>query len=323
MRDRRILGLAVVAVLAACERTGEAEPAKRGATDAAANVPAAQCEVLAKGTLLPEDVVETSGLAESRLHPGIFWTHNDSGHKDEIFAVALNGAMLGKVKVHQGKNHDWEDIASGPCPLGSDPSCLYIADTGNNSRDVGKGKSAAEQKPFVRLYVVAEPEPNASETAPAREYKAEFPGEPTDIEALAVLPDGRVYLVTKGIGSDIELLRWPTPLREGGKDDRVALERVRRLEGQPEQTGDRVTGASASPDGRMIAVRSYVALAFYRTDDLLGSGRPFAQFDLDPIGEPQGEAVSLRADGEVVLTSEGPGKHLPGTLEHLRCALPR
>ena len=37
-----------------------------------------------------------------------------------------------------------------------------------------------------------------SGTAPAKEYRARFPGEPTDVEALVVLPDGSVYLVSKG-----------------------------------------------------------------------------------------------------------------------------
>jgi hypothetical protein len=72
-----------------------------------------------------------------------------------------------------------------------------------------------------------------------------------------------------------------------------------------------------------VAVRTYAALAFYRTADLLGNGRPFSQLDLEPLGETQGEAVTLADDGTVVLTSEGHGHHLPGTLAHLRCVLPQ
>ncbi|HEX8906356.1 MAG TPA: hypothetical protein VF771_16020, partial [Longimicrobiaceae bacterium] len=165
------------------------------------------------------------------------------------------------------------------------------------------------------------PEPGAAATAQAREYTAEYPGRGTDIEAVAVLPDRRVLLVSKGNNDPVQLFLWPTPLKA---DSGTVLERVRQLEPEPEDLGDRVTGASASPDGRFVAVRTYAALALYRTQDLLGSGRPFAQMDLDPIAEPQGEAVSLANDGIVVLTSEGPGsKHIPGTISRLRCSLPR
>ncbi|HEV7590628.1 MAG TPA: hypothetical protein VGO40_21140, partial [Longimicrobium sp.] len=136
----------------------------------------------------------------------------------------------------------------------------------------------------------------------------------------ALLPDGRIYLVSKGIHNEVELYRWPTPLRDGPP---VTLERVRQLAPEAAALGDRVTGASASPDGRWVAVRTYAALAFYRTADLLGSGGPVSQLDLEPLGEPQGEGVSLADDGTVVLTSEGPGHHLPGTIAHLRCVLPR
>ena len=302
--------LALAALLAAGCRA-DAAPAARGATSAAGAARNAQCEVLEKGLTLAEDLKETSGLAESRLHPGVYWTHNDSGHGPHVYAISAEGTTLAKVRVEGATNGDWEDIADAPCPGGAG-SCLYIADTGDNSRgDSGKHS--------VRLVVLPEPQSGAT-TAAAREYVGRVPGKRTDIEALAVLPDGRIYLVSKGINDEIALFRWPTPLVPGQEAE---LERVRRLAPQAQELGDRVTGASATPDGRWVAVRTYAALAFYRTADLLGSGGPASQLDLEPLGETQGEAVSLADDGTVMLTSEGPGHHISGTLAHLRCALPR
>jgi hypothetical protein len=297
------------AVLAMTVAAGCGPDPRRPRTAAAETPPQAACEVVAKGLLLPEGLTETSGVAESRKHPGVYWTHNDSGRKPDVFAVGADGRLLGKVKVKHGALHDWEDIATGPCPGGSG-DCLYIGDTGNNDK----------QRKHVSIWVVPEPEPGDSVTAPAKEYKASYADHRTDIEAMAVLPDGRILLVSKGNNDAIQLFRWPTPLKE---DDDARLELVRQLAPMPEQIGDRVTGASASPDGRFVAVRTYAALDFYRTADLLGSGRPFAQLDLDPLAEPQGEAVTLSNDGVVVLTSEGPGhKHIPGTISRLRCTLP-
>jgi hypothetical protein len=305
---RRIAAAAAVLAAAGCR----ADARDHANAQAAATTRDALCQVLEKSLTLPEDLKESSGLAESRLRPGVFWTHNDSGHGSDLFAIDATGRQLARVQIHGATNHDWEDIASAPCPQGGG-ACLYIADTGDNARDTGAG-----EKHTVRLAVLPEPALTAT-VADAQEYVARLPGKRTDIEALAVLPDGRVYLVSKGIREEIALFHWPTPLQAGAE---VALERVRTLAPQAGELGDRVTGASASPDGRWVAVRTYAALALYRTADLLGTAGPFAQFDLEPLGEPQGEAVSLANDGTVLLTSEGPGHHLAGSLARLRCLLP-
>jgi hypothetical protein len=314
---RALAAAALLAAAGACRdkapKHGHRAHATAASTVAAPD--AAQCEVVEKGLSLPDGLGESSGVAESRIRRGIYWTHNDSGHGPDIYAVDVNGRGLAKVRVEGATNADWEDIAAGRCQAGTG-ECLYIADTGDNAHDDAGGKG--QHGPHVvRLVVLPEPA-LGTQTVQAREYQAVVPGKRTDIEALAVLPDGRIYLVSKGIHSAVELFRWPTPLRDGPP---VALERVRQLARQAEQVGDRVTGASASPNGRWVAVRTYAALAFYRTADLLGNGGPASQLDLEPLAEPQGEAVSLGDDGTVVLTSEGPGHHLPGSLSHLRCLL--
>ncbi len=308
-RRKRLLAAAAVLALAGCGGEGTVARRPGPADGTAADALPAVCQVVSEAISLSEGLRETSGIAESRRHPGLYWSHNDSGRDPDLFAVGSDGRDLGHMRVAGATNTDWEDIASGPCPDGG-PACLYLADTGNNGK----------KRKHVSLWVFPEPEPGALATARAVEYRVRFPGQPTDIEALAVLPDGRIYLVSKGNNDPVKLFHWPTPLRAGVEP---VLEEVRQLEAQPGQVGDRVTGASATPDGKWVAVRSYAALALYHTADLLGSGRPVVQFDLDPIAEPQGEAVSLSNDGNVVLTSEGPGKHLPGTISRLHCLLPK
>ncbi|HYH81151.1 MAG TPA: hypothetical protein VEX86_15215 [Longimicrobium sp.] len=297
----RALATAAVVALAGC---GEVQGTSRQG-DAGAPL----CEVINRAASLPEELRETSGIAESRTRPGVYWSHNDSGRDPTLFGVGGDGRHLGRLIVTGAKNEDWEDIASGPCPDGG-PACLYLADTGNNDK----------RRENVSLWVFPEPDPSVGATAPAVEYRARFPGEPTDIEALAVLPDGRILLVSKGSNDPVRLFRWPTPLRAGVE---AVLEEVRELEPRPTQIGDRVTGASATPDGKWVAVRSYAALAFFRTDELLGEGGPTMQFDLDPLAEPQGESVALSNDGSAVLTTEGAGKFLPGTISSLHCLLPK
>ena len=260
---------------------------------------------MAPSVPLPVEVNEASGAAFSTTFAGRFWTHNDSGNEPDLYAVGMNGQAAARVRLEGARMQDWEDMAVGPCDGGS---CVYVGDTGDTRK---KGEP-------VTLYVLSEPRPGAAATARVRAYTARYPVGQPDTEALFVLPGGGVYVISKGSQEDIELFRWPTPLREGVE---ARLTRVRTLGAEPEQTGDRVTGASASPDGRFVAVRTYATLSLYRTADILGSGGPIHRTDLAPLGEAQGEGVTLANDGTVLLVSEGSGKHVPGRASLLQCAL--
>jgi hypothetical protein len=292
------IALAAVVALSGCEREAGAEQGRTAGRDPAA---ARACRVVTKETPLPPPVGESSGLAASRKRPGVFWTHNDSGGDPAVYGVNLGGKRVASVMVKDAENEDWEDMAVGPCPGGGD--CLYLADMGNsgNRRDIS-------------LYRVPEPEPGERETRDAQRFKARFPEGSPDAEALFVLPDGAVYLVTKGSRGPVELYRWP--LQDKGE---ARLEFLHRLAPRPEQLGDRVTGASASPDGQWVAIRTYSTLAFYRTPELLAGRGPSFTTDITMLGEAQGEAVSLGDDGTVVLTTEGGSQMFPGGMSRLSC----
>ena len=83
------------------------------------------------GTLASPGLVETSGLAASRVHPNVLYAHNDSGDSARIFVVGTNGAAQGVVSVTGAPAVDWEDIAVGKCPSGS---CVFVGDIGDNDK---------------------------------------------------------------------------------------------------------------------------------------------------------------------------------------------
>ncbi|HEX7239912.1 MAG TPA: hypothetical protein VF263_06575, partial [Longimicrobiaceae bacterium] len=225
---------------------------------AAAGAPGESCRVVRQGLELPQEVRESSGLAASRRTPGVFWTHNDSGGEPEVFAVDSTGRLLGRVRVAGAENKDWEDVAVGPCPGGG--SCLYLADTGDND---------AKRKD-VEVYRVPEPAPADAATAPAEQIRLRYPAGARDAEAVFVMPGGDLYLVTKGRKHPVEVYRAPAPLRAGAS---VPLVRLGSLGGRAERL-NMVTGASATPDGRWVAVRTYAALHLFRAADLLAGGEP-------------------------------------------------
>ena len=258
------------------------------------------CRIVQQPVALPAEVRESSGVAVSRRHPGVVWTHNDSGGKPELIAVNSAGSLRGRVQIAGAANKDWEDVALGPCPAGE---CLYIADIGDNQG----------RRNDVEIYRVPEPAPDAVQSGPAERFRARYPDGPRDAEALFVLPSGEVFIISKDAVP--VLYRYPSPLRP---DETVTLERLGEL-----ALADRVTGADATPDGEWVAVRTNSSLALYRTEQLLqGTGPGPTQVSLSPVGEPQGEGISFGADGDVVLSSEGGTRRTPGLISRLACALP-
>jgi hypothetical protein len=282
--------------------------AAAGCRAAADGAETAQGCVLAEPPLLlPRSVRESSGAVLAAGDAGIFWTHNDSGWEPLLHAVGRDGSIVGQTRVRGARNRDWEDMAAGPCADGGG-RCLYVGDIGDN----------AAIHPEIVLYRIPEPTPGDARSEPAERFAAVYPGGPRDAESLFVLPDGSVYLVTKGRDAPVEVYRWPTPLEPGP----VTLEPVRTLGPAPEQTGDMVTGAAASPDGAWVVIRTYALLSFYRPEALLGGGEPELTVDLVPLGEPQGEAVTFARGDTILLTSEGRGRSAPPRATRLRCDLP-
>lgn len=265
------------------------------------------CRPDTAGIVLPDAVHESSGLALSGGGDAL-WTHNDSG-EPLLHLVGTDGTPRGRVRVAGATVTDWEDVAAGPCPGGG--RCLYIADIGDNQA----------ARPRVTLYRVPEPAPADAQTRPAEPLIAEYPDGPHDAEAMFVLPDGGVHVVTKGETGHVAVYRLPRTARPGTP---TRLELVAELRPGQVPRRERITGAAAAPDGHWIVLRTLDALSFYRAGDL-GSGRlgqPLT-YDLKPLNEKQGEAVELGPGGAVHLSSEGGKKEDPATLSRLTCTLPR
>ena len=263
------------------------------------------CSIVTTLQPLPEAVRETSGLVRGRVNADVFWTHNDSGNNPQIFALGPDRAVRARVVLEGASVVDWEDIEGGPC---GDGHCLYIADIGDND---GVRKS-------VSIYEVREPALPATSAKVTRALHVSYADGPQDAEAFFRLPDGELYVVTKGRHKSIKLYR----LNKGSAQGHGTLELVRELAPQPRVEADRVTAATASPNGKWIAIRSYGTLYLYATDELLtGGGKPRVTYSLRSLGELQGESVSLDDDGTIWVTSEAERKKDLPTIGQLKCVL--
>jgi hypothetical protein len=265
------------------------------------------CRTVETGRPLPEQVRETSGIAQSRVDPNLFWTHNDSGGGSNLFALTSQGILARHVRVGGAAAVDWEDIESGPCARGS---CLYIADTGDNA---GKRKT-------IDIYRIPEPALTGSEPVQAVRLSIRYPDKAQDAEAMFVSPAQEIFLVTKGRHGPVALYKLPTPHDDKGIS---TLIKVRELFPQPTDELDRVTSATMSPDGNWVMIRTYRNLHLYRAATLL-NGAPSAHmtFSLAALAEAQGEAVAMSNDGSVWLSSEAEDKRMMPTWSRLSCSLP-
>jgi hypothetical protein len=227
-------------------------------------------------------VVESSGLAASRRHAGVLWTHNDSGDAARLFAIGRDGRVLATLRFAGVQARDWEAMAVGRDDRGE--PALFAGDIGDN---LGVW-------PSVTVYRIAEPVRLRDATVRPRRYRLRYPDGPRDAEALLVDPRGnRLYVASKDEAGG-SLYQAPVELRS----DRVnLLRRVRRVPAL-------VTDGAFSPDGRLLVLRDYRAAHVYAA-----SGGRLATVPL-PL-QQQGESIAFSADGASLLAgSEGAGSEI-------------
>lgn len=241
------------------------------------------------------EIRESSGVAVSRVHDGILWTHNDQRREATLFAIASSGSLQGRITVEGAEAEDWEDLALGACPAFTAPAppgggdCLFIGDIGDNGAN----------REGVTIWIVPEPDPDAVTSGAATRVDARYPEGPADAEGLALAPNGDLLIVTKGDAAGARLYR--VPLSEAPSGPIVAT-LVGTLPLQASTRESRLTGAAQSPDGATLAIRTFREVYLFPMDEPLSAPR------VCPVGtlQPQGEAVDFLDDESLVLTSEAP-----------------
>lgn len=295
---RVLLSTAVVAAVAAL-------PTAAPSASAGQDLCARFGDVETVGTVANTGLTEISGLVASGRHPGVLWTHNDSGGGPEVFAIGEDGADLGAYVVDGATATDWEDIARGPGP---DPaaSYLYLGDIGDN----------AARRDHVTVYRV--PEPAERPAHGGRFNKLEtitlrYPAGPADAEALLVDPlGGDLVIVTKSYGGRSRVLRAPATSVVDGQaitmtdDGTVTIPSPQGFSvGLP---GTAVTGADITNDGSVVVLRTYQSvLAFTRAPEQTVADALRTEPCFAPrADEVQGEAVAFTDHDSALLTiSEG------------------
>jgi hypothetical protein len=259
--------------------------------------------------LLSPVIVEASGLAASRLNPGVLYTHNDSGGRPEVFAIdGANGHRLATLTLSGADANDWEDMAVGPGPEPG-ASYLYVGDIGDNGGD----------RVRIEVYRVREPSvarggaPAATTLTGVERLEFQYPDRGHNAESLAVDPrTGDLYVVTKSGSGEAVVYRASPPFVPL---DRMTMTLVTTLRfGVAPLSGrTETTAADFSPGGDLIAIRTYDAIHMWRrplgrTVDEAFASEPC---DAPQVDEPQGETVAFDTlTGGYFTLSEGRGQQL-------------
>ncbi|MFG2879689.1 WD40 repeat domain-containing protein [Streptomyces sp. NPDC048337] len=252
----------------------------------AASAGAAEAPVPAASSFTIADprIKESSGLAASRIHPGVYWTHNDSDDGPYVYAVdSATGRTVARVTLTGiGKPRDVEAISLGP------DGQLYVGDIGDNRDGTWD---------HVWIYRFPEPKVLGDVTLQAAQFTVRYADGPRNAEALMVHPvTGRVYIASKN-ESKGGLYEGPEQLSASGSNV------FRRIAGVPW-----VTDGAFSPDGTRLTLRGYFTARTYGWKD----GRPEGEGErVDAPWQGQAESVTYTADGSALMFgAEGEGSRV-------------
>jgi len=236
-------------------------------------------------TLENKEIDEASGMAFSRTHDGLIYTHNDSGGGRKVFVIDSIGKGLGVFKLKGVWNRDWEDIAVGPGP---DPKLnyVYVGEIGDN------------QAKYTNIFIYRFPEPQqfieGMEVEPEI-LKLSYPDGAKDAETLMVDPISKdIFILSKR--DSMNILYKTT--QEAFESKEAVLEKVIELPFTMSVAGD------ISADGKEILIKNYFTVYYWQRNENETIGQALAR---DPLilpynPEPQGESIGFEPNGKSYFT---------------------
>jgi hypothetical protein len=229
---------------------------------------------------MPDPITESSGLARS-INPEAFWTHNDSGGKNEIYEVTHTGQLLNKVSIPDSRNIDWEDLAQDT--LGH----LYIGDIGNNSHN----------RNDLTIYKYNQQKQNTEKITLKYSKQNELPTNPKtlsfDCEAFFFHQDS-LYLFSKNIHNKNPFIKLYQLPAQPGDYQLTPKDSI--------QINSPITAADISPDGSKFVLLSYgKILLFDIAAQQIDFSKPIACFRMV---RKQAEAILFINNQDLIVTNE-------------------
>jgi len=241
---------------------------------------------------LDPHLVENSGLISFRNK---LWTINDSGGEPEIYAFnPLTGKILQIIRIANGRNRDWEEIAQ-------DPDYIYVGDIGDNfgSRDkLTIYKISKKQIPLAGNKIVNAEKIVFSFSDNLSRFNIRQRNT-HDCEAFFVVND-TIFLFTKNLEEQTTSL-YLLPAQVGTYD--ISATAHFNADGL-------VTGADISENNDFVLLlgyKDYIPFLWvfydYRFPDFFHGKK--VRFDFPAYLDLQTEGITIRNAGTVYISSEG------------------
>jgi hypothetical protein len=238
------------------------------------------------GTVTDSQIVEASGLIHTAN--GVLWTHNDSGGVGELYALSEGGELVDRIDTDISGG-DWEDLAYGWTEAGG--WTLFVGDIGDN----------AEKRESIKVFLVPEDNPDDYGV-----MELTYADGPHNCESITLDPaNGDLVVITKDYDGETSIWTKPAPHLDG---EELELTWIADLDTDALPGSAATTAAHFSPDGSLLAVRTYSHVWLYRRDRAEPLAAAFEREACDghAPSEKQGEALSFAADGSgYFLLSEG------------------
>ncbi|HEU5029014.1 MAG TPA: hypothetical protein VFV01_29170, partial [Spirillospora sp.] len=233
-------------------------------------------------TIRDPRITESSGLAASTAHPGIVYTHNDSGGVPKIYALGPDGRVRAVLTLGGASARDWEAMALGKDERGR--PAIYMGDIGDNLGGAW---------PYVTVYRIPEPAQMRTQTIRATAFRIKYADGPRNAETLMVNPrTNRLYIASKLFGGAI--YEAPRRLRTSGYNVMHKIGKAPAI----------ATDGAFAPDGRTCVIRTYFGARMYAVKPDGSPGKSLGSVSL-PF-QPQGESITYTPDGRYFLAgSEG------------------
>ncbi len=252
-------------------------------------------------TDLPNKLEENSGIIS--LKDSTVWVVEDNGNKDEIYKVNYKGDILKTLKVKNGDNDDWEDLAKDS--LGN----VYIADIGNNQNE----------RKNLTIYKIPNPDIEPGDKIDAKKIKFKYPEQKEfppkddslfyDAEAIFHHKD-KLFIITKNRSNPFtgDAYIYTVPDIPGKYNATL----VGKINLCSDWKTCQITGVDISPKGDRIVALSYGKLfvfSQFEWDDF--SKGKIVEIDLGT--RTQLESVCFLDDSTLLLSDErshGTGQNL-------------
>lgn len=237
-----------------------------------------------------DGLLESSGVAPSRLSEGWYFTHNDDepgGHR--FWKFDLKGNVIGPIQLRGTPNRDIEDMASAE--IGGKPY-LFFADIGDN---MSVHKS-------IRISRCSEPKDGERSVVADAVYELTYEDGPRNAESFFVGPAGDFWVIQKVASKPAGVYRLANP-----KPGQRVLSRVGEIKIGGAIEGSRLaTGAAVSPDGKYVIVRTYMGAYEFAVSGDFSSWWKSKPTQVPTNLDAQGEAITYALDGKsLITTSEG------------------